>query len=176
MMLMLDIIDYNFGGVSMEFKIEKFVPPEGVSIILGQSHFIKTVEDLYEALVTSATNIKFGIAFCESSGPTLVRYDGNDEELTKMAVEFAKKLAAGHVFVVLIKDAWPINVLDKIKKVDEIVTLYVATSNPIQVVLIETDQGRGVVSVIDGMKTKGVETEEDKEKRHKFLRDIGYKR
>ncbi|MGQ4891962.1 MAG: adenosine-specific kinase [Candidatus Njordarchaeia archaeon] len=162
--------------MQLEFKIEKFVPPEGVSVILGQSHFIKTVEDLYEALITSATNIKFGIAFCESSGPTLVRYDGNDKELTDMAVDFARRLAAGHVFVVLIKNAWPINVLDKIKKVDEIVTLYAATSNSLQVILVETDRGRGVVSVIDGMKTKGVETEKDKEKRHKFLRDIGYKK
>ncbi len=160
----------------MEFKIEKFELPEGVSIILGQSHFIKTVEDLYEALVTSSTEIKFGIAFCESSGPALVRFDGNDKELTDLAVEFAKRLAAGHVFVILIRNAWPINVLDKIKKVDEIVTLYAATSNPLQVVLVETDQGRGIVSVIDGIKTKGVETDKDKEERHDFLRKIGYKR
>jgi len=160
----------------VKFDVVKIELPQGVSIILGQSHFIKTVEDLYEALVTSSTNIKFGIAFCESSGPALVRFDGNDEELTKLAVDFASKIAAGHVFVVLIKEAWPINVLDKIKKVDEVVTLYAATSNPLEVIIAETDQGRGVVTVIDGIKTKGVETEKDKKERHEFLRKIGYKR
>ena len=160
----------------VKFDVVKIELPQGVSIILGQSHFIKTVEDLYEALVTSSTNIKFGIAFCESSGPALVRFDGNDEELTKLAVDFASKIAAGHVFVVLIKEAWPINVLDKIRKVDEIVTLYAATSNPLEVIIAETDQGRGVVTVIDGIKTKGVETEKDKKERHEFLRKIGYKR
>ncbi len=160
----------------MDFEVIDIKLPEGVSIILGTSHFIKTVEDLYEALITSATNIEFGIAFCEASGPTLVRFDGNNQELVDLAVDIAKRIAAGHTFVVLIKNAWPINVLDKIKKVDEIVNIYVATSNPLQVVVVETDQGRGIVSVIDGFKTKGVETEEDKKKRHDFLRQIGYKR
>lgn len=160
----------------MEFKKVDIQLPEGVSIIIGQSHFIKTVEDLYEALITSATNIEFGIAFCESSGPALVRYDGNSDELKDLAVKIASDIAAGHVFVVLIKNAWPINVLDKIKKVDEVVNLYVATSNPVQVILVETDQGRGIVSIIDGIKTKGVEGEKEKKERHEFLRKIGYKR
>jgi len=160
----------------MEFHVIDIKLPEGVSIILGTSHFIKTVEDLYEALITSATNIEFGVAFCEASGPTLIRYDGNNEELTKLAVKIAEKISAGHAFVVLIKNAWPINVLDKIKKVDEIVTLHAATSNPLQVIVVETDQGRGIVSVIDGFKSKGVETENHKKERHEFLRKIGYKK
>ncbi|MHA1676756.1 MAG: adenosine-specific kinase [Candidatus Njordarchaeales archaeon] len=160
----------------MEFKSVKIEVPDGVNIILGQSHFIKTVEDLYEALITSSPFIKFGVAFCESSGPALVRFDGNDEELTKLAVEYAKRLAAGHVFVVLIKNAYPINVLHKIKKVDEVVTIFAATANPLEVILVETDQGRGIIGVIDGLKTKGVETEKDKKDRYEFLRKIGYKK
>lgn len=162
--------------MKLEFKIVEIKPPEGVNLILGQSHFIKTVEDLYEALITSSTCIKFGIAFVESSGKCLIRYDGNDEELTKLAVEYAKQIAAGHVFIIFIKDAWPINVLNRIKNVMEVVTLYAATANPIQVIIAETEQGRGVLGVIDGYHTKGVESEGDKKERHEFLRKIGYKK
>ena len=162
--------------MGIEFSIVEIKPPEGTSLILGQSHFIKTVEDLYEALVTSSTNIKFGIAFIESSGKCLVRYDGNDEELTQLAVKYANEIRAGHAFIIFIKNAWPINILNRIKNVMEIVTLFAATSNSLQVLIAETDQGRGIIGVIDGLHTKGIETEEDKKERHDFLRKIGYKR
>jgi len=151
-------------------------PPEGVNVIAGTSHFIKTVEDLYEALVTASPGIKFGIAFCEASGPTLIRYDGNDEELTKLAVEYAKKVSAGHFFVVVIKNAYPINVLDRIKHVQEVVNVMVATANPIQFIVAETDQGRAVLGVVDGFKSKGVEGDEEKKERHELLRKLGYKK
>ncbi len=150
--------------------------PEGVNIIAGTSHFIKTVEDLYEALATSALNIKFGIAFCEASGHVLIRYDGNDDELIDFAVDVAKKVSAGHFFIVAIKNAFPINVLDKIRKVDEIVNIMVATGNPVQFIVAETNQGRAVLGVVDGFKSKGVEEEVHKKERHEFLRKIGYKR
>jgi len=162
--------------MAVQFKIIEIKPPEGTNIILGQSHFIKTVEDLYETLVTASTSIKFGVAFVESSGKCLIRYDGNDKELTDLAVEYAKQIAAGHVFVILLRDAWPINVLNRIKNVMEVVTLFAATANPIQVIIAETDQGRGVIGVIDGFHTKGIETDDDKKERHGFLRKIGYKR
>jgi len=162
--------------MAVEFKLVKITPPESVNIIIGQSHFIKTVEDLYEALITASTNIKFGLAFVESSGKCLIRYDGNDQELTDLAVKYAKEIAAGHVFIILLKDAWPINVLGRIKNVMEVVNLYAATANPLQVIIAETEQGRGVIGVIDGFHTKGIETEDDKKERHEFLRKIGYKK
>lgn len=162
--------------MAVEFKLVKITPPEGVNIIIGQSHFIKTVEDLYEALITASTNIKFGLAFVESSGKCLIRYDGNDQELTDLAVKYAKEIAAGHVFIILLKDAWPINVLGRIKNVMEVINLYAATANPLQVIIAETEQGRGVIGVIDGFHTKGIETEDDKKERHEFLRKIGYKK
>lgn len=162
--------------MAVEFKLVKITPPEGVNIIIGQSHFIKTVEDLYEALITASTNIKFGLAFVESSGKCLIRYDGNDPELTDLAVKYAKEIAAGHVFIILLKDGWPINVLGRIKNVMEVVNLYAATANPLQVIIAETEQGRGVLGVIDGFHTKGIETEDDKKERHEFLRKIGYKK
>jgi adenosine/AMP kinase len=150
--------------------------PDGVNVIIGQAHFIKTVEDLYEALVTSVPGIRFGIAFCEASQKRLIRYEGNDEELVKLAIEAAKRIAAGHTFVIYIRDAWPINVLNAIKNVQEVVTLFAATANPLQVVVAETEQGRGVLGVIDGFTPLGVEGEEDRKERHDFLRKIGYKR
>ncbi len=153
-------------------RIEK---PENWNIILGQSHFIKTVEDLYEALKEAFPEIKFGIAFCESSGKCLVRWAGNDEECIEIAKKNAMKVSAGHFFIIVLKNAYPINVIDKIKKVSEVVTLYCATANPVEVIVAETEQGRGVLGVIDGYKTKGIETEEDIEERKKFLRNIGYK-
>jgi hypothetical protein len=160
----------------VELSVVSVDIPEGVNIIAGTSHFIKTVEDLYEALSTSSPHIKFGIAFCEASGPTLIRFDGNDDELTNFAVDVAKKISAGHFFVVAIKEGYPINVIPKIRNVDEIVNLFVATANPVQFIVAETDQGRAVLGVVDGYKSKGVESDKDKLERHEFLRKIGYKR
>ena len=145
------------------------------NVILGQSHFIKTVEDIYEALVTSAPDIKFGIAFCEASGDALIRHTGNDKDLEKRAVEAATNISSGHTFIIYLKNAYPINVLSKLKQVDEIVNIYAATANPLQVIIAETEQGRGILGVIDGVKPKGVEKEEDVKKRKEFLRKIGYK-
>jgi adenosine/AMP kinase len=149
--------------------------PEGCNAILGQSHFIKTVEDLYEALVNAVPNIKFGLAFCESSGPCLVRLDGNDPELKELASKTSLQLSAGHTFVIFMRNAYPINVLDKIKSVPEVCNIFLATSNPFQVVLAETEQGRGILGVIDGFASKGVENEKDIAERKQFLRKIGYK-
>ncbi len=150
--------------------------PHGVNVIIGQSHFIKTVEDLYEALVTSVPGIKFGLAFCEASGKRLVRYDGNDEELRRLAIDAAMKIGAGHVFVIYIRDAWPINVLNAVKSVQEVTRIYAATANPLQVIVGKTDQGRAVLGVVDGFTPLGVEGEEDIRERREFLRRIGYKR
>ncbi len=149
--------------------------PEGANIIIGRTHFIKSVEDIYEALVTSVPGIKFGFAFNEASGKRLVRWEGNDEELVKKAIEAALKIGAGHIFVLFIRSAWPINILNQLKNVQEIVELYVATANPIQVIVAETDQGRAIIGIVDGYPPVGVETEEDKKERKEFLRKIGYK-
>ncbi len=147
------------------------------NIIIGQAHFIKTVEDLYEALITSSPGIKFGIAFNEASGDRLIRTDGNDAELTKESIEIANKIGAGHSFVILIENAYPINVLNRIKQVMEVVNIYAATANPVKVLVYDDGkEGRAILGVIDGKKPLGIEKESDKEKRHKFLRDIGYKR
>jgi adenosine/AMP kinase len=150
--------------------------PSSSNVIIGQSHFIKTVEDIYEALITSVPNIRFGIAFNEASGKRLVRYEGNDEELIKYAIEAALKIGAGHVFVLYVRNAWPINILNAIKNVQEVIRIYVATANPLQVVVIETDQGRGVIGVVDGFTPLGIESESDKRERYEFLRKIGYKK
>jgi len=160
----------------MEFKVIKIEKPDDMNIIIGQSHFIKTVEDLYEALATSVPGIKFGFAFTEASGPCLVRKDGNDEELVDLAVKNALAVGAGHTFYILLRNAYPINVMDAIKKVSCVVSLYCATANPVEVIVAETEQGRGIIGVVDGFSPKGVETEEDIEKRKSFLRTIGYKR
>lgn len=149
--------------------------PEGCNAILGQSHFIKTVEDLYEALVNAVPNIKFGLAFCESSGPCLVRFDGNDPELKELASKTSLQLSAGHTFVIFMRNAYPINVLDKIKSVPEVCNIFLATANPFQVVLAETEQGRGILGVVDGLASKGIENEKDVAERKQFLRKIGYK-
>jgi len=159
----------------LEFKTVKIEVPEGCNVILGMAHFIKTVEDLYEALVNSVPDIKFGIGFCESSGPCLVRHEGNDEELRQMAAKKAYEIACGHSFIVFLKNAYPLNVLGKIKNVPEVCTIYAATSNPLEVVIAETEQGRGIIGVVDGLKSKGIETEEDIKARKEFLRKIGYK-
>ncbi len=149
--------------------------PEGANILIGRTHFIKSVEDIYEALVTSVPGIKFGFAFNEASGKRLVRWEGNDEELTKKAIETALKIGAGHTFVLFIRNAWPINILNQLKNVQEVVELYVATANPVQVIVAETEQGRAIIGVVDGYPPVGVETEEDKKERKEFLRKIGYK-
>lgn len=160
----------------MQIISVKLEVPQGVNLVLGQSHFIKTVEDIYETLTSSGTSIKFGVAFCESSGPALIRYDSNDKTLEDLAVQFAQKLSAGHIFVVLLSNAYPINVLNRIKMLDEVANIYCATANPIEVILVETEQGRGILGVIDGVKSKGVEGEKERTERHEFLRKIGYKR
>jgi len=144
-------------------------------LILGQAHFIKTVEDLYEALITSSPHLKFGLAFCESSGPCLVRYAGNDEELTELAKNNAWNISAGHTFIIFLKDGYPINVLNTVKMVPEVCHIYCATANPVEVIIKETEQGRGVMGVIDGFKSKGIEGEKEIADRHKLLRQIGYK-
>lgn len=150
--------------------------PEGTNIILGHTHFIKSVEDLYETLITSSTSIRFGIGFVEASGDRLVRSDGNDGELIKLAEEAALRVGAGHTFVIYLRDAWPINVLNSVKMVQEVCRIYTATANPVQVIVAETDQGRAVLGVVDGFKPLGVEGPQDKVKRREFLRKIGYKR
>lgn len=159
----------------LEFKTVKIEVPKEGNVILGMAHFIKTVEDLYEALVNAVPNIKFGIGFCESSGPCLVRHEGNDEELRRLAAEKAFEISCGHSFIIFLKNAYPINVLDKIKKVPEVCTIYAATANPLEVIVVETERGRGVVGVIDGLKSRGIENEEDIRTRKEFLRKIGYK-
>lgn len=155
-------------------KIEK--PSPEINVIIGHSHFIKTVEDLYETIVNSVPGIKFGLAFCEASGKRLVRYEGTDEELIKYAIENAKKIGAGHTFVIMLRNAYPINVLNAIKNTYEVCRIYTATANPLQVIVIETDQGRGVIGVVDGYTPLGVEGDEDIQERKEFLRKIGYKR
>ncbi|MCW4007723.1 MAG: adenosine-specific kinase [Candidatus Bathyarchaeota archaeon] len=159
----------------VEFKTVKITPPKDCNVILGMAHFIKTVEDLYEALVNSVPNVKFGIGFCESSGPCLVRHEGNDEELRRLAAEKAFEIACGHSFVIYLMNAYPINVLDKIKKVPEVCTIFAATANPLEVLIAETAQGRGVIGVVDGLKSKGIEADADIKERKEFLRKIGYK-
>ena len=159
----------------MNTRVVDVKVPEGCNAILGQSHFIKTVEDLHEAMVNSVPNARFGIAFCESSGPCLVRTEGNDPVLKQLASKTALELSAGHSFIIFMKDAYPINVLDKVKMVPEVCNIYLATANPFQVILAETDQGRGVLGVVDGFASKGVETEKDVRERKDFLRKIGYK-
>jgi len=149
--------------------------PDGLNVILGQTHFIKTAEDVHEALVGSVPGIHFGVAFCEASGPCLVRVEGNDEGLKALAAKNALAVGAGHFFVVFLQDAFPINVLKALRDVPEIVTIYVATSNPVDVVVAKTTRGRGVLGVVDGERTKGVEGKKDREERIAFLRKIGYK-
>ena len=159
----------------MEFKLVNVEVPQGCNIILGQSHFIKTIEDIYDALVSSAAGIKFGLAFCESSGECLVRHDGNEEDLRRRAADTAQFIGCGHSFIIFLKGAYPINVLTQLKMVPEVCCIYAATANPLQLILAETEQGRGIIGVIDGVKPKGVEDEKGIKWRKNFLRDIGYK-
>lgn len=159
----------------MELKTISIQKPAEMNFILGQSHFIKTIEDIYEAVVSTSSAIKFGLAFCESSGPALVRYVGNDQRLIDIATKNAQLLACGHCFILFMEDGFPVNILNSIKNVPEVCSIFCATANPVEVIVAETDQGRGILGVIDGVKTKGIETEKDIEKRKDFLRKIGYK-
>jgi len=159
----------------MELRVVKITIPAGCNIILGQTHFIKTAEDLYETVATTAPQARFGIAFTESSGPCLIRTEGNDEELIGVCVKNLQDIGAGHVFCILLKDAYPINVLNPIKNCHEVCRIYCATANPLEVIVASTGQGNGIVGVIDGFPPKGVEGEEDKRHRRDFLRKIGYK-
>jgi len=160
----------------MEIITEALKFPSDCNIILGQSHFIKTVEDLYEALVTSVPEIKFGLAFCESSGPCLVRKEGTDNELIEIAVENMFRLGAGHSFLTILRNAFPINIMQAVKDCREVVNIFCATANPVEVILAQTEQGRGILGVIDGFSPKGIELDTDITHRKKFLLDIGYKR
>jgi adenosine/AMP kinase len=159
----------------MELKTVKLGIPEGHNIILGQTHFIKTVEDLYEIMASTAPNAKFGIAFCEASGACLLRLEGNDEDLKKTAETMGMEISAGHTFVVVMKDAFPINVLNAIKMCQEVCSIYCATANPVEVVIAETEQGRGIMGVIDGSPPKGVEKEDGVAWRKDLLRKFKYK-
>ena len=159
----------------MEFKLVPIENPDALNLILGQSHFIKTVEDLHEALVTAIPGIQFGLAFCDASGDRLVRHSGTHEELEQLAILNAEAIGAGHAFIVFLKDAFPINVMGAIKRVPEVCRIFCATANPVQVVVAETDQGRGILGVVDGVSPKGVEDEDDIAWRKSFLRKIGYK-
>ena len=159
----------------MELSIIRVQVPKDANVILGTAHFIKTAEDLYEALKNSVPDIRFGIGFCESSGPCLVRSEGNDDELRNLAAKSALELSCGHSFIIFLRNAFPINVLEKVKQVPEVCTIHAATANPLEVIVAETEQGRGILGVIDGMKSKGIETEDDVEERRQFLRKIGYK-
>jgi len=159
----------------MEIRIVGIDIPEGLNIIIGQAHFVKTVEDMYEILTGSSPSLKFGVAFSEASGPCLVRYEGNDEELMKLASETSFNLACGHTFVIFLKDGFPINVLNAIKACQEVCNIICATANPLEVIVAESGQGRGIMGVIDGSSPKGIEEEKDKKDRKALLRKFGYK-
>lgn len=159
----------------MEFHSVNMEIPEGANLILGQAHFIKTAEDIYEAVVNTVPGAKFAVAFNEASGPCLVRVESNDEELRRAATANAQAIGAGHVFVLLIRQAYPINLLNRIRECFEVCSIYCASANPVEVIMAQTGQGRGVLGVVDGLPPKGVETPADAEHRHEFVRKIGYK-
>ncbi len=159
----------------MEIKNVTIEIPEGANIIIGQTHFIKTAEDLYEVMINAVPGIKFGIAFCEASGPCLIRAEGNDNKLKEIAIKNVRNIAAGHAFVILIKEAFPVNVLNAIKSCPEVCSIFCATANPVQVIVAETEQGRGILGVVDGYSPKGIENAKDIQDRKQFLRKIGYK-
>jgi uncharacterized protein len=158
-----------------DLEIVPIENPEGLNVLLGQTHFIKTAEDLHEALIGSVPGIRFGAAFCEASGPCLVRVEGNDEGLRTLAAKNALAVGAGHFFIVFLRDAYPINVLRAIREVPEVLTLHAATANPVDVVVASNRRGRGVLGVIDGERAKGIESAKDREERRAFLRKLGYK-
>ncbi len=163
-------------GSHMQLKAIRLTIPDQGNLIVGQSHFIKTVEDIYEAMVNTSPHLQFGVAFNEASGDCLTRFDGNDETLKENAVANATAIAAGHIFVIAMKNGFPINVLDRIQRVPEVVNIYCATANPLEVIVAETDQGRGIVGVVDGSSPKGVEDEAAKDARVGLLQRFGYKR
>jgi uncharacterized protein len=160
----------------MDIKSVRLEIPENGNLILGHSHFIKTVEDLYEAIVNTTPGMKFGIAFNEASGACLTRAEGNDDSLKSTAVKNAQALGAGHCFVIALRDGYPINILGRIRDIPELCTIFCATANPVEAIVAETEQGRGILGVIDGSPPKGTESPGDIEWRHGFLRKIGYKR
>lgn len=160
----------------MEIKLVKIDMPKESNVILGMAHFIKTVEDLFEAIVNSVPGVKFGLAFSESSGECLIRVEGTDDELKKAAAENMLKLGCGHSFIIFLRGAYPINVLNALKNVPEVCTIYAATANPLEVVVAETEQGRGILGVVDGLKPKGIEDEEGVKWRKDILRELGYKK
>jgi adenosine/AMP kinase len=159
----------------MDLELVTIENPDKLNLILGQSHFVKTVEDLHEALVTAIPGIQFGLAFCEASGPTLIRHTGTNEDLESLAVRNAGAVGAGHAFIVFLKDAFPINVMAAIQRVPEVCHIFCATANPVEIVIAQTDQGRGILGVVDGHSPKGVEANDDIAQRKQFLRKIGYK-
>lgn len=160
----------------MKTIILKIDKPAEINFILAHSHFIKTVEDVYETLVEAVPGIKFGLAFCEASGKRLIRYEGTDEEMIKLAINNAKKVGAGHALFIFLKNAYPVNVLNRLKNTSEITRIFCATANPVEVIVAETKQGRAILGVVDGETPLGVEKEEDKKERKDFLRKIGYKK
>lgn len=160
----------------MEIKTVSVNIPDGCNIIIGQTHFIKTAQDLYEIIVSTVPQAKFGIAFTEASGPCLIRHEGNDPELVDVCVKNLQEIGAGHVFFITLRDAFPINILTPVKNCPEVCGIYCATANPVQVIVAETGQGRGIMGVVDGQPPKGVESDQDAEARKEFLRNIGYKR
>ena len=168
-------METDTGAIRLSLRVAPIAKPDDVNLILGQSHFIKTVEDLHEALVGSVPGIQFGLAFCESSGPALVRWSGTDDELARLAAATMREIGAGHVFLILLRNAFPINVLPAVRGVQEVCSIYCATANPVQVILAETEQGRGVLGVIDGVHTQGVEGEAEIAARKELLRHFGYK-
>ncbi len=159
----------------MELKSVTIDKPSDINFILGQSHFIKTVEDIHEAVVQTSPQMKFGLGFCESSGPALVRWTGNDDALMELARKNALNLSCGHCFILFLDKGFPVNVLNAIKNLPEVCSIFCATANPVEVIVAETDQGRGILGVIDGMKSRGIESETDIKARKEFLRKIGYK-
>ena len=159
----------------MDLKTVRVQIPNGANIILGQTHFIKTAEDLYEILAGSSPHIKFGLAFTEASGPCLIRFEGNDDNLTQAAITTVQEIGAGHVFAIMMREAFPINVLNSVKTCPEVCRIYCATANPLEVVVAETEQGRGILGVVDGSSPKGVEQDSDKAARKTLLRNFGYK-
>jgi adenosine/AMP kinase len=159
----------------MRLSVVEIEKPDDVNLVLGQAHFIKTVDDLHEALAGSSPHLRFGVAFCESSGPRLVRRSGNDDELTALAVRNLQAIGAGHAFLVLLREGYPVNVLNQLKQVPEVCRIFCATANPVQVVVAETEQGRGILGVVDGGIPLGVETDDDVDARRALLRTLGYK-
>jgi len=159
----------------LSLRTVRIVPPGGCNLIVGSTHFIKSAEDLYEAIVTSVPAVKFGLAFAEASGPCLIRTEGTDDALRDLAAQFAVNLSCGHTFIVFLRDAYPINVLNAIKRVPEVCSIFCATANPVEVVVFDSDEGGAVLGVVDGYYSKGIEKAEDRTERRSFLRKIGYK-